>query len=255
MAEQKNKILFLGTGTSTGVPHIGCSCPVCKSTDLKDKRLRASLLVSVEGKKLLIDCGPDFRQQALLHEVNKIDAILLTHEHYDHVSGIDDLRPLLEADLYAEDRVIERLKYSLPYIFSAQPYPGAPDIRLHTLEQTNTSSVICEIEVMPIRMFHFELPVLGFRIGKMAYLTDFNEISDEECDKLKELDVLVVDALRQHPHHAHLMLTEAIDLVNKIQPKKAYFTHMSHDMGLHEQVQALLPANVFLAYDGLELYL
>ncbi len=248
------KILFLGTGTSTGVPQIACQCKVCQSNEAKDKRLRSSVLVSVGEVNILIDCGPDFRQQALKYNVSKIDGILLTHEHYDHVSGLDELRPLREADVYAEKRVLDILKSDMPYIFCARPYPGAPDIRLREIKE-NETLLIKNIEIQPIRATHYHLPVLGFRINNFAYLTDFSEIPDEEYPKLTDLEVLVIDALRTFPHHAHLTLEQALEQVDKINPKRAYFIHMSHDMGLHDEVQKSLPENVFLSYDGLELNL
>lgn len=247
------KILFLGTGTSTGVPHIGCNCKVCTSSNPKDARLRSSVLFSLDGLNILLDCGPDFRQQALKYKLSKTDGIILTHEHYDHVAGIDELRPMCEADVYGERRVIEILKENRPYIFSPIPYPGAPDIRLHEIEDFWMPFHIKHVPVMPVRLQHFNLPILGYRIENTAYLTDFNEIDESEYSKLQGLDVLILDALRQHAHHAHLMLSEALELVNKLNPKRAYFTHVSHDMGLFDEVQDELPENVFLAYDGLEI--
>lgn len=247
------KLRFLGTGTSTGVPHLTCNCEVCTSADQKDARLRSSALITKDGKNILIDCGPDFRQQALLYKIDHIDGILITHEHYDHVSGIDELRPYREADIYAEERVLGALRHNMPYVFNAQPYPGAPDIRLHEITKDLQTVDVAGIEVQPVRLTHFRLPILGYRIDALAYLTDFNQITDEECEKLKDLDVLIIDALRQQSHHAHYKLSEALAFVERIKPKKAYFMHMSHDMGLHEKVQAALPENVFLAYDGLEI--
>jgi len=247
------KILFLGTGTSTGVPEIACQCAVCQSTDSRDKRLRTSVLVTDGEHNLLIDCGPDFRQQMLLYKVLNVDSIVLTHEHYDHVSGLDEVRPLLVAEVYAEERVLEVIKHNLPYIFNANPYPGAPQINLHEISNFDIPFQVRGFEVQPIRLLHYKLPILGYRVGNFAYLTDFSEIDEAECEKLKGLEVLVVDALRQFPHHAHMMLSEALALVEKIKPKQAYFTHMSHDIGLHEEVQKLMPENVFFAWDGLEL--
>lgn len=247
------KILFLGTGTSTGIPQIGCNCKVCQSADSKDKRLRTSVLV-IEGEhSVLIDCGPDFRQQMLLHKVSHISNIILTHEHYDHVCGLDEVRPFREVDVFAEDRVLGVVKRNLPYIFNANPYPGAPKINLYEIRDISSKFKVPGFDILPIRLVHYKLPILGYRIGNFAYLTDFSAIDEVECEKLIGLDVLVVDALRTFPHHAHMTLDEALTLVEKLNPKQAYFTHMSHDMGLHEEVQKLLPENVFLAWDGLEI--
>jgi phosphoribosyl 1,2-cyclic phosphate phosphodiesterase len=244
------EILFLGTGTSTGVPQIACNCAVCTSQNEKDKRLRSSVLVTIDGVRILIDCGPDFRQQALTNHISKVDCILLTHEHYDHVSGLDEVRPMREADVFGEKRVLEAVVQNMPYIFRADPYPGAPEIRLNEITEEPFS--IKGVDIIPVRMTHFNLPVFGYRIGNFAYLTDFSAVNGHETDKLKNLDVLVVDALRQFPHHGHLMLSEALELIEKLKPKKAFLTHISHDMGLHETVQPALPENVFLAYDNLK---
>ncbi len=247
------KVLLLGTGTSTGVPQLGCSCSVCKSDDIKDNRLRSSLLVTKDNEKLLIDCGPDFRQQMLLYGITKITDILFTHEHYDHVSGLDEVRPFREVNVFAEKRVLDMFVHNMPYVFNAKPYPGAPKIHLHEISDFNLLFKVASFDVQPIRMMHQRLPVLGYRIGKFAYITDFSVVDEAECDKLKGLDVLVMDALRISTHPAHLSLAEALELVKKLQPKKTYFIHMSHDMGLHEEVERTLPEGVFLAYDGLEI--
>jgi phosphoribosyl 1,2-cyclic phosphate phosphodiesterase len=246
------KLLFLGTGTSTGVPQIGCHCKVCQSTDTKNKRLRSSALLTVGDTRLLFDCGPDFRQQALRHNIGHVTAILLTHEHYDHVAGLDEIRPMRKAWVYAEKRVLQVVQRSMPYIFADTPYPGAPTIYLHEINPSE-KFFVDKVEIQPIRMFHDRLPVLGFRIASMAYLTDFSRIDEADLEKLKGLDVLVVDALRQFPHPAHFMLSETLELIKKIQPKVSYLMHLSHDMGLHEEVQATLPPNVFIAYDGLQI--
>ncbi|MBN1463865.1 MAG: MBL fold metallo-hydrolase [Paludibacteraceae bacterium] len=249
------KIIFLGTGTSTGVPQIACNCKVCKSTDPKDKRLRSSVLVSNAKHNVLIDCGPDFRQQLLQHTIHHIDSILLTHEHYDHVSGLDEVRPLREVTVYAEKRVLEVVKKNLPYVFNAHPYPGAPKINLLEIKNDTNLFQVPGFEIQPIRLFHHKLPILGFRIANFAYLTDFSSIEETQLKKLEGLEVLVLDALRKYPHPAHVMLSEALQLVDKIKPQKAYFTHLSHEMGLHNEEQQLLPENVFFAWDGLQIEL
>jgi phosphoribosyl 1,2-cyclic phosphate phosphodiesterase len=246
------KILFLGTGTSTGVPQMAGDCAVCQSTDSKDKRLRSSALISDGDNSLLIDCGPDFRQQVLMHRIKKVSNILFTHEHYDHISGLDEVRPFRAVDVYAEKRLLDVLVHNLPYIFKST-YPGAPTINLNEIQKFNSTFQVSGFEVLPVRLMHHKLPVLGYRINNFAYVTDFSAIDESEMEKLKGLDVLAIDALRVFPHPAHLTLDQALELVEKLQPKRAYFIHMSHDMGLHEELQKTLTENVFLAYDGLEI--
>lgn len=246
-------LLFLGTGTSTGVPQIGCKCRTCSSTDHKDKRLRASVLFTEGDTRILVDCGPDLRQQLLINNIDSVSAILLTHEHYDHVGGLDDVRPLGEMQLYAEKRVLSVIQRNMPYCFVDVKYPGVPLIHLHEINENEF--LIGDIRVQPIRIMHAKLPILGFRIGKAAYLTDIKTIDERSLAKLQGLDVLVMNALRINDHIAHLSLKEAIEIAGKIGATKTYFTHMSHDIGLHEEVNKYLPDNIELAYDGLQLYI
>lgn len=244
------KILFLGTGTSTGVPQIACGCNVCHSLHRKDKRLRASVLISNEETSVLIDCGPDFRQQMLDYDIRSLSAILLTHEHYDHAGGLDDIRPFGDMDIYAEKRVAEAVYRTMPYCFSENPYPGVPRISIHEITE-NDNFEIGKFHIKPIRVMHANLPILGFRVNDIAYLTDVKTIDDKALEHLNGLNVLVLNALRGEEHLSHLNLDEALELVKKIKPKKTYFTHMSHHIGLHDEVNKQLPENVELAYDGL----
>ncbi|MDH6354374.1 phosphoribosyl 1,2-cyclic phosphate phosphodiesterase [Dysgonomonas sp. PH5-45] len=245
---------FLGTGTSTGVPEVGCTCKVCTSANPKDKRYRASVLITVEGKNLLIDCGPDFRSQMLIRPFAPLHGILITHEHYDHVSGIDDLRPfcrLGDIDLYVEHNVKNALEQRLPYCFAEHKYPGVPNLNL--VEITEDKFIVEGVEVLPIRLMHYRLPILGFRIGGFAYLTDMKTIPEKEYEKLQNLDVLVINALRREEHISHQSLAQALEQVARIAPKRTYLTHMAHSMGLHNEVEASLPPTVWLAYDGLKI--
>ena len=244
-------LLFLGTGTSTGVPQIGCKCKVCVSKNEKDNRLRASVLITVGHTKILIDCGPDFRQQSLKHKVDEISAVFLTHEHYDHVSGLDDLRPLGHAEVYAEKKVIALIHRNMPYCFGENKYPNVPTIHLHQIDENEF--YVDNVKVQPIRIMHAKLPILGYRIGNMAYLTDVKTIDEESYERLKNLDILVINALRINSHISHLSLEEALEITRKIGAKETYFTHISHDMGLHDEVNPTLPAHVQIAYDGLRI--
>ena len=257
MEETNNiKLEFLGTGTSQGVPVVACECPVCLSFNEKDKRLRASVLIEVNGIKLAVDAGPDFRQQMLRVGLRRLDAILLTHEHTDHIFGLDDIRAFNwvqhhPMDIYAEARVQESIRRIFNYVFSKSQYPGIPQMNLHLID--NSTFFIDSVPVIPVRGYHHKLPVYGFRIGKMAYLTYIKTIEDHEKEKLADLDVLIVNALRIEKHVSHFNLEEALQLINEVKPKKAFLTHISHMMGLHDDVQRDLPVNVLLAYDGLRL--
>ena len=247
-------VRFLGTGTSTGVPQIGCRCDVCSSGDPRDNRLRASVMVEVGIRRLLIDCSPDFRQQVMPLPYRKIDGCLFTHEHYDHVGGIDDLRPFSRfgtVNLYMEAHLEEVIRLRMPYCFSPHGYKGVPDIRVQLIEPGKVFRVD-EVEVTPIRVMHYKLPILGFRIGDFAYLTDVKTIPEGELEKLRGLDVLVISALRKTEHFSHQTLGEALSVIRVINPGAAYLTHISHELGLHAEVQQELPETVFLAYDGLE---
>jgi phosphoribosyl 1,2-cyclic phosphate phosphodiesterase len=243
------ELLFLGTGTSTGVPQIGCTCNTCTSGNIKDKRLRASVLITNGLTRLLIDCGPDLRQQLISNSINKLTGILLTHDHYDHVGGLDDIRPLGEAQLYAEKRVINIVKRNMPYCFGDNRYPGVPTIHLHEIDEN--SFVIENTTIQPIRIMHAKLPILGFRINNIAYLTDVKTIDEKAIEQLQNLDVLVLNALRINEHISHLSLNEALKIATKIAAKKTYFTHISHDLGLHDEINSILPTNIQLAYDGM----
>lgn len=246
------EIIFLGTGTSTGVPELGCNCNVCTSTDAKDQRLRTSVLIKHNEQTFLIDCGPDFRQQMLLSGNNELDAVFITHEHYDHVGGLDDLRPYcrkMSLPVFAEKYVIERLKQRIPYCFTENPYPGVPKLQLQEID-LNTIEIEDSL-IVPIRVMHGDLPIVGFRIGNMAFLTDLTEIPDEEYAKLKNLDVLVIAALRKQKHNTHQNIDEAISKINTIKPFRSYLIHASHHIGLHSDVSQELPDNIYLSYDGL----
>lgn len=251
------KLRFLGTGTSTGIPQIGCSCPVCQSADRRDRRLRCSVAITEGQQQILIDCSPDFRQQALMLPFRKIDGILFTHEHYDHTGGIDDLRPYSRfgpVDLYMEERLEDAVKKRLPYCFAEKRYGGIPNIRIQRIDSRHPF-LIGEREVIPIRLLHYKLPILGFRIGNFAYLTDVKSISDTEYEKLRKLDTLVISSLRKTQHISHLSLAESLQIIDEIGPANAYLTHFSHEMGLHADLTEELPAGVYPAYDGLEISL
>ena len=251
------KVYFLGTGTSQGIPVIGSNHPVCKSTDIKDKRLRVSVWISWENYSFVIDCGPDFRQQMLSSNCQKVEAILFTHEHSDHTAGLDDIRPFNfkqgKIPIYAHQRVIDNIKRRFEYVFeTVNKYPGAPSVE--TIEVINNQPFpLGNKMVIPIDVMHGNLQVFGYRIDDFAYLTDVKTIEKSEIEKLKNLKVLVINALREEPHDMHFNLKEALDFITLVQPKTTYLTHISHIMGFHEEVQKRLPENVFLAYDNLEI--
>ncbi|MFV8323363.1 MBL fold metallo-hydrolase [Flavobacterium sp. LB3P21] len=253
------KVYFLGTGTSQGIPVIGSNHPVCKSTDFKDKRLRVSVWISWENHSFVIDCGPDFRQQMLSSNCQKVDGILFTHEHADHTAGIDDIRPFNfkqgEIPIYAHQRVIDNLRRRFEYVFeTVNKYPGAPSVAIIEVVNNQPFS-LGNKTVIPIDVMHGNLQVFGYRIDDFAYLTDVKTIEKSEIEKLKNLKVLVINALREEPHDTHFNLKEALDFITLVQPKTTYLTHISHIMGYHEEVQKNLPPNVFLAYDNLEITL
>lgn len=250
------QITFLGTGTSQGIPIIACQCIVCQSHDSKDKRLRSSILIEEKGKTFVIDTGPDFRQQMLRENVKNLDAVIFTHEHKDHTAGFDDIRAFnfvnkKKMEVYASKNVQEAIRREYAYIFSDFKYPGIPEINLHLLE--NKLTTIESVDFLPIEVMHYKLPVFGFRIGEFSYITDANYISDLEKEKLKNSKVLVLNALRREPHISHFTLEQAIELVTELKPEKAYFTHISHQLGLHAEVQKELPQNIELAFDGLRI--
>ncbi|MFT4801540.1 MAG: phosphoribosyl 1,2-cyclic phosphate phosphodiesterase [Flavobacteriaceae bacterium] len=252
-------ITFLGTGTSQGIPVIASNHPVCKSKDPKDKRLRVSILVSWKEYNFVIDCGPDFRQQILRENCTKIDGILLTHEHSDHTAGLDDIRPFYfeqgNMPFYAHKRVFENLRLRFSYIFeTVNKYPGAPTIDEIEINKNNPFQIGGK-NIIPIEALHGKLPVLGFKIDNFAYLTDVKTIEERELEKLKGIEVLVINALRYEEHHSHLNLPQALELIEEIKPKKTYLTHISHLLGFHKEVEKKLPKNVFLAYDTLKIKL
>lgn len=247
------KLTLLGTGTSQGVPLLGCDCEVCRSSDSKDRRLRTAALLETESTRILIDCGPDIRMQLMEQPFKKIDAVLLSHIHYDHVAGIDDLRPYCkfgDIPLYVEQNVADGLKQTMPYCFTEHLYPGVPKLDLHVIHP-HQHLQIGDVDVLPIRVLHGSLPILGYRFGNLVYITDMKTISLSEYAWLDGLRVLVVNALRwEKQHHSHQLVNEALALSNIVKAEQTYLIHVTHQMGLHEMVNKRLPLGVELAYDG-----
>ena len=247
------RLTFLGTGTSKGVPEIGCTCPTCLSNDPRDKRLRVSALIETDKARILIDCGPDFRTQMLSVPFDRLDGVLLTHEHYDHTGGIDDLRPFAifgDIDVYADELTHRHLRERLPYFFREVLYPGVPRLLFHTVEPL-VPFIINDAEVTPLQVMHGKLPILGYRIGNLGFVTDMTDAPEETISKLKGVDTLVIGALRQRPHATHQTIDEAICVARQVGAREVYLIHMNHEAGLHAETDATLPEGVHLAYDGL----
>lgn len=249
------KITFLGTGTSQGVPVIGCPCKVCNSLDPLDIRLRSSALITVGSQNILIDAGPDLRQQLLNNKITQVDAILMTHEHKDHTGGLDDVRPLnfmtrKVMQIYGLQRVLNVIRKDYDYAFKKHKYPGIPEFQLNMIK--DEVFTIGDLLIEPIAIQHLTLPILGYKINNMAYITDASFIAPSEISKVQNLDLLVINALRHKEHYSHFNLTQAIQVIKEINPKRAYLTHISHEMGKYVDVAPTLPDNIFMAYDGLE---
>ena len=252
------KITFLGTGTSQGVPVIGCHCEVCQSLDFRNKRLRTAVHMQINGKSLVIDTGPDFRQQMLREHIKRVDAILFTHAHRDHTAGLDDVRAYnfmqgMDMPVYGTKATLDQLKMEYSYAFAKESYPGIPRLALHEITEEPFS--IDELAITPLPVRHLNMPVLGFRIANFSYITDANFIYDATLEKLKGTEVLVLNALQRERHISHFNLNEALSMVEKIRPRKTFFTHISHRLGLHGIVEKELPSGITLAYDGLQLEL
>ena len=251
------KVTFLGTGTSTGVPEIGCTCPVCTSSDPRDHRLRVSVLVETANARILIDCGPDFREQMLRAPFDRLDGVLLTHEHYDHTGGIDDLRPFCQfgdIDLYADNLTCTHLRERLPYFFREVLYPGVPRLHFHSVEPYSTFFVN-DVEVTPLQIMHGTLPILGYRIGRLGFVTDMLTAPEDTYRTLQGIDTLIVNGLRPFAHGSHQTISDAIEFARTLGAKDTYLIHMSHQAGLHTEIASQLPPHMHVAYDGLEINL
>lgn len=248
------KITFLGTGTSQGVPVIACECRVCQSLDFRDKRFRTSVYIEIQGKSFVIDCGPDFRQQMLSNDIKHLDAVIFTHEHKDHTAGLDDVRSFnfkqkKDMPVYAHPRVLKQLKQEFAYAFSPTKYPGVPRFQLHDIDLKPFE--VEGIQFNPIQVYHYQLPVFGFRVEDFCYITDANQIPEGEMEKIMNSKILVINALQKEEHISHFNLEEALQIIEEVKPEKAFLTHISHKMGRHSDVQDLLPENVEIAFDGL----
>jgi phosphoribosyl 1,2-cyclic phosphate phosphodiesterase len=248
------KITFLGTGTSQGVPVIACPCRVCASADPRDKRLRSSIMIEDKGKVIVIDSGPDFRQQMLRANVKQLDGLVFTHEHKDHIAGMDDIRAFnyvlkKKIDVYASEEVHEALKREFPYVFEDFKYPGVPEINFHTI--CNKEFEVAGIKILPVEVMHYRIPVFGFRIGDFTYITDANFISEEEKKKIRGSKIIVLNALRKEKHVSHYTLDEALSVLKDLNPETGYLIHISHQLGLHEEVDKELPENIKCSYDGM----
>lgn len=252
------KFTFLGTGTSGGVPSLGCDCDVCHSTDPHDMRLRSAALLETASTRILIDCGPDIRQQLMSFPFKKLDAVLLTHAHYDHIAGIDDLRPFCkfgDINIYANDGTVTGLKKMMPYCFTEKLYPGVPLLKLNTIS-SHQRITIGDIDIVPIQVMHDWLPIFGYRFGKLAYITDMKTIDTGEIKYLKGVEILVINALRfENEHHSHQLVADAIKFARRIDAKHTYFIHLTHQIGFHDQANKRLPKGFEFAYDGMVLYM
>lgn len=253
----QGKLTILGSGTSQGVPVIGCDCTVCSSSDQRDKRTRTSALIHINGENHVIDTGPDFRTQMLRENIQSLKSVIFTHEHKDHIAGLDDIRPFnfkekRSMNVYASDRVQEALLREYHYIFADKKYPGVPNVNLSIIENSKFE-IDTGIEIEPIEVLHYKLPVFGFRIGDITYITDAKTISEKEKEKIKGSNILIINALRREPHMSHFNLDEALAFIEEVNPNHAYLTHISHLFGTHNEIEKELPGNVHLAYDGLSL--